>query len=329
MKDQTILITGGTGTFGTEFARYALYHHAKRIIVLSRGEHRQAEFKRQFQDEPVECWIGDVRDKDRMAWAMRCQPDVVIHAAAMKRVEVCEVNPREAKLTNVDGTANVVEAAMLADVPRVLMISSDKATSPETTYGRTKAAAEDVALGQNAYRGDGRTRISVVRYGNVLGSQGSFLETLWRARQTGAPIGITDPDSTRFWWGIESAVQFVDTVLARMQGAEIWVPKLVSSKVTALASAVAPRSPHHVIGTRGPEKTHEAMISITEGRCCWVLPDCYVLLPKTGQWWSPPPPLGSVRAADGFSYTSNDAPLSVSLESLESPSEDQPCAYPV
>ncbi len=311
LTDQCVLVTGGTGTFGTAFVRAALDAGARRVIVLSRGEHKQAELLRQMADQRLDCWIGDVRSARRLFWAMRVRPDIVIHAAALKRIEVCEANPTEAQETNVDGTQHVVEEAMLAGVPRVLVISSDKACSPETKYGATKAAAESIALGQNALRGDGPTRISVVRYGNVLGSQGSFLETILKARHTGAPLSITDLAATRFWWSIEDAVAFVGTVLDRMNGAEIWVPKLASARVVDLVQAIAPKSALVVTGMRGPEKTHEAMINPTEARYAWELPDCYVLLPKRGQWWSPEPPTDAVKVPDDFSYGSNDAPLTV------------------
>ena len=317
MIGQTLLITGGSGTFGTAFVRYALDHGARRVIVLSRGEHRQAALEQFIADARLECWLKDVSDRHDMMWAMRAKPDVVIHAAACKRVEKCEANPAFAHKVNVEGTRHVVEEAMLADIPRVLVISSDKATSPETTYGKTKAAAEEIALGQNAYRGAGRTRISVVRYGNVIGSQGSFLDTLWRCRETGASVPITDPAATRFWWSIDAAVAFVASVLTSMQGTEIWVPRIPSARLTALAAATAPQSAQHLIGMRGAEKLHEAMISPTEAAYTWELPDRFVLLPKHGQWWSPSPPAGAVKVQPAFTYTSNDSPLPVSLEVRE------------
>jgi len=305
---QTILITGGSGTFGAAMTRYALEHGAARVICLSRGEHRQAQLRHQIDDPRLETWIGDVRDRERLRWAFRVRPDVVIHAAALKRVEVCEQHSMEAVKTNVDGTRNVVEEAMLADVPTVLVISSDKATSPETTYGKTKAAAEDIALSQNAMRGSGETRVSVVRYGNVAGSQGSFIETLLRARQTGEPVRLTDPAATRFWWDIEAAVAFVADVLRDMRGAEIWIPRLPSARMDAFARALAPNSEQIVTGMRGSEKVHEAMINATESAYCWELPDRFVLLPKAGQWWSPEPPAGAVKVQAGFSYASDHDP---------------------
>lgn len=316
MKAQTILITGGSGTFGTAFIRYALDAGAHRVISLARGEHRQAELRRVIGDPRLETWIGDVRDAERLTWALRCRPEVVIHAAAMKRVESCEQEMAEAVDTNITGTRNVVEAAMLADVPRVLVISSDKACSPDTPYGITKAAAEWLALGQNAKRGHGQTRISAVRYGNVLGSQGSFLEAVLAARQSGEGLSLTDPEATRFWWHVDDAVRFVAGVLQRMRGAEIWIPALVSSTVQALVAAVAPESQIAVTGMRGAEKRHEAMVSATESRRCWQVPGGYLLLPFHGQWWSPQPPSDATLVPEGFTYTSADDPLPVRFEEV-------------
>jgi UDP-N-acetylglucosamine 4,6-dehydratase len=310
---QTILVTGGSGTFGTAFVRDALAGGAARVIVVSRGEHRQAELKRAVNDGRLECWIGDVRDRDRLRWAFRSRPDVVIHAAALKRIDSCEQNADEAIKTNVDGTRYVVAEAMLADIRKVLVISSDKACSAEIVYGTTKAAAEAAAIGQNAMRGAGSTRISVARYGNVLGSQGSFLEQLLRARQTGEPLAITDLEATRFWWDAQSAVAFVGAVLGRMRGAEIWIPKIPSARVVDLARAIAPASELVETGMRGPEKTHESMISATEVRYAWELPDSYVLLPKHGEWWSPAPPAGAVKVGSDFRYSSDVDPLPVEV----------------
>lgn len=316
MRDQTILITGGAGTFGSQFTRYALDRGAARVIVLSRNEHRQAALRAAIKDDRLECWIGDVRNPERLRWAFQCSPDVVIHAAALKRVEVCESDPDEALETNIDGTRHVVKAAMQAGIPKVLVISSDKACSPETLYGVTKAAAESAALSQNRYRGTGPTAISVVRYGNVLGSQGSFLEVLQRCALTGETVPVTDPTATRFWWTIQDAVAFVGTVLDRMRGCEIWVPKLTSASVADLIRQVAPVCPVTVIGMRGPEKRHEAMINATEAPYTYDLPDCYVILPKAEVWWGSKPLPGWTRVPDGFTFTSDRALHTEALEAL-------------
>ena len=299
----TVLITGGSGTFGLACVRQALQAGAQRVVALARGEHRLALLSQTIDDPRLETWVGDVRDRERMCWAMRWSPDIVIHAAALKRIEVCASHPAEAIKTNVDGTRCVVEEAMRAAVPRVVLISSDKACSSETVYGTTKALAEAAALGQNALRGDLPTRISAVRYGNVLGSQGSVLDTMVAARSTGQ-MPITDPEATRFWWHIDEAVRFVDETLAVMQGGEVWVPKLPSSTVAALAQAIAPDAVHRVVGMRGAEKQHEQMMSTVESYTAWELPDRFCLLPYAGQPWSPEPPAGAWPAASGVDYSS-------------------------
>lgn len=313
----TYLITGGSGTFGSAFIQAVLREGATRVISVATGEHRHAALAQRINDARLECWTGNVRDAERMREVMGVKPDVVIHAAAMKRIESCERDAEEAHKTNVLGTLNVVKAAMLADVPKVLVISSDKACSPETVYGATKAEAEALAIARNGLRGKGRTRISAVRYGNVLGSNGSFLDVLLRARQTQEPIAITDPEATRFWWSVDDAVAFVLRVLDRMQGAEIWIPSLASARVVDLAHAIAPKSQLTITGMRGPEKVHEAMINPTEARYAYRVPEGFLLLPKRGQWWSPDPPADAVAVPPSFVYTSNDDPLPVSLEGLE------------
>lgn len=317
-------VTGITGFLGRALTEALLADSSTaRIVGLSRDEHKIAAFTQCFSDPRVEVRIGDVRDKARMDEALSIRPDVVIHAAAMKRVESCEGDPDEAFKTNVVGTRNVVIAARQAGVPKVVVVSSDKAASPETCYGKTKAMAEEIALGQNAYRGTGPTRISVVRYGNVLGSTGSFLDRLWAARASGDAIAITHPDATRFWWSVEAAVGFIRSVIARMEGAEIWIPKIVSAKVADLARAIAPASEQVVSGMRGLEKTHELMISEAESRCAYEGHACYVILPKQGQWWSAQPPAESVPVPSGFTYGSGDAPMPVWFN-VES-QEDHPC----
>jgi UDP-N-acetylglucosamine 4,6-dehydratase len=319
MKAQTVFVTGGSGTFGSAFIRYALDSGANRVISFARRDHSQIELKRQIDDPRLEIFMGDVRDADRLRYALGVSPDIVVHAAATKRIETCEADPSEAMKINIDGTRVVVEAAIQARVPKVLFISSDKACSPDTPYGITKAAAEWLALGLNARVGKhDPTRISAVRYGNVLGSQGSFLEQILRVREGGA-LTITDPAASRFWWTVEDAVRFVGDVLGRMRGAEVWIPRLVSATVGDLVAAIAPRADISVVGMRGAEKLHEAMVSPTESRRCWQVPSGYLLLPYHGQSWSPRPPADAVPVPEGFTYTSADDLLPVRFEEL-------PCA---
>jgi UDP-N-acetylglucosamine 4,6-dehydratase len=318
-------ITGITGFLGRALTQALLADpNTKRIVGISRDEHKAAACEKHFSDSRLEIRIGDVRDKARLRKAMSLakRPDVVIHAAAMKRVEWCEREPEEAYKTNVEGTRNVVAAAQRARIGKVVVVSSDKAASAETCYGKTKAMAEEVALDANAY--NQRTNVSVVRYGNVMDSTGAFFHTLMKARATGEPVTITDPEATRFFWCVEDAVAFVRRVIARMSGAEIWVPKLASTTIAEYARAFAPRSEQIVSGMRGIEKRHELMISEAESRCAYELPFCYVLLPKRGQWWSPEPPAGAVPVPSGFTYGSGDDPLPVHVEVQET----QSCALP-
>lgn len=311
----TYLITGAAGTLGRSLIATLLPRESTaRIIAFTGREHRRADLQKDFRDSRLDCRVGDVRDRDRMDEAMGAHPDVVIHGAAMKRIEACEDEPEEALKTNVLGTLNVVKAAQARSVPKVMVVSSDKACSPETVYGATKAMAENLALAMNGHRGGGPTRVSVVRYGNILGSAGSFLHTLMRARETGESVPITDPRATRFWWTVEDAALFILRMIDRMEGAEIFVPHLVSSRVTDLAKAFAPKSELIPVGMRGPEKLHEAMINATEAAYTYELPECYVLLPKQDQWWSAQPPEGAVKVPDGFSYSSDQLPLDVTVE---------------
>lgn len=304
-RPTTYLITGITGSLGSALATALLADPSTaRVIGLSRNGHNQLALKRQLPDPRLECWQKDVSDRAAMMWAMRARPDIVIHAAAEKNIEKCQENPTEAHRVNVEGTRVVVEEAMLADVPKVVVVSSDKACEPVTRYGITKAAAESIAIGQNALRGKGRTAISVVRYGNVEYSRGSVWHLFEEKGRLGEPIPITHPDMTRFLWPMSEAVNFVLSVVRDMRGGEIFVPKLQGYSIAAKASEVAPDSPHEVIGLRGTEKLHEAMISADEPHV-WELSDRYVLIPDYGQWWAPGPPEGAVRVPPQFRYASN------------------------
>lgn len=313
-RPMTYLITGGSGALGTTLTAELLAKpETARVIALARHEPALVRLKSAFPDPRLEIRVGDVRDRDRLRWAFDCEIDVVIHAAALKRVEICEADSDEAYKTNIEGTRNVVQLAMRANVPKVVVISSDKACSPETVYGATKAAAEALALGQNAWRGRRPTRISVVRYGNILNSTGAFLHTVLESRHTGQTIPVTDVRASRFWWVLEDAARFVLRIAGEMQGSEIWIPKLLSARVIDLIKAVAPDAPIAEVGMRGPEKLHEAMINATESAYTYELPDCYVLLPKLGQWWSGGIPEGAVKVPAGFTYSSDQQPLPVSV----------------
>ena len=265
LLDKTILITGGTGTFGKAFIKWILKHEKpKRIIVFSRDELKQYEMKASgYDDERIRFFIGDVRDKERLIRAFH-GVNIVIHAAALKQVPACEYNPFEAIKTNVTGTQNVIEAAIDANVERVMGISSDKACSPANTYGATKALMEKLFVNGNAYASGTKTRFSCVRYGNVMGSRGSVVPMMIGQRDSKQPITITDVRMTRFWLQPQKACEIVAEALAIMQGGELFIPKIPSIRILDLKRAIAPDSENKFIGIREGEKLHEALVSEQE-----------------------------------------------------------------
>ncbi|MBI2334031.1 MAG: UDP-N-acetylglucosamine 4,6-dehydratase (inverting), partial [Chloroflexi bacterium] len=265
-KNQIVLVTGGTGSFGKKFTKILLEEkQPKKVIIFSRDELKQHEMQvGGFNDERLRYFIGDVRDRERLVRAMH-GVDIVVHAAALKQVPACEYNPMEAIKTNIMGTANVVEAALDAGVKKVLTVSTDKAVSPANLYGATKLAAEKLTIQSNAYAGGSATRFSCVRYGNVVGSRGSVVPLFLKQRSNGK-ITITDDRMTRFWLSLEQGVRFVILSIEQMEGGEVFVPKIPSTKVTDLARAVAPQAKLEIIGIRPGEKLHEMLISEDEAR---------------------------------------------------------------
>ena len=256
---RSILITGGSGAFGTAFVKYLLQQNGtpSRIVVFSRGEHRQAEMARQLgDDERLRFFIGDVRDRDRLRRAME-NIEVVIHAAALKRIEVGQYNPLEVKKTNIDGTANVVEAATDAGVARAVLVSSDKAYQPISPYGTSKAFAESLFLAANNTHGKYGPKFAVVRYGNVWGSTGSVVP-LWKSiLVTSDTVPVTDPECTRFFMRMEEAVALVYLTAATMEGGELKIPTLPAYRLGDLAEAMGARM--NVLGLPTWEKRHESM----------------------------------------------------------------------
>ncbi|HYM24976.1 MAG TPA: SDR family NAD(P)-dependent oxidoreductase [Vicinamibacterales bacterium] len=283
---RTVLITGGTGSFG-HAATQTLLESGDRVIVFSRDEVKQAEMARLFgpavRNDQLRFFIGDVRDGRRLARAFGAHPDLVLHAAALKRVESCEANPLEAIATNVLGAVNVVNAALDAGVPKVVALSTDKACAPLNTYGKTKALAESVFVRGNSYAGARPTRFSVVRYGNVIGSRGSVVPLFLEQREAGE-IRITDRRMTRFWMPIGKAVDFVFGAADVMQGGEIFVPKIPSAHVIQVAKAIAPDTPVTEIGLRPGEKLHELLISTDEGPQARDIGEYYELVPIAPTW---------------------------------------------
>lgn len=300
----SVLITGGTGSFGRSFAELVLREFGpRRVIIFSRDELKQHDMRvRGFTDPRLRYFIGDVRDPDRLRRAMQ-NVEVVVHAAALKQVPACEYNPIEAVLTNVMGGRNVIEAALDTGVQRVVMISTDKAVNPVNLYGATKLVSEKLFVQANAYRGAGPTRFACVRYGNVVGSRGSVIPLFLEQKSTGK-VSVTDPRMTRFWITLDQGVRFVAGCLERMHGGEIFVPKIPSMNIMDLVEAVAPGCTAETIGIRPGEKVHEVLISEDEARHTTELDDLYVVRPAH-PWWSNDAYPEQPRLPDGFRYASD------------------------
>jgi len=304
-KDQVVLITGGTGSFGKKFTQSLLEEkQPKKIIIFSRDELKQHEMQvHGFNHPSLRYFIGDIRDRDRLIRAMH-GVDIVVHAAALKQVPACEYNPMEAIKTNIMGTANVVEAALDAGVKKVMTISTDKAVSPANLYGATKLAAEKLTVQSNAYAAGTATRYSCVRYGNVVGSRGSVVPLFLKQRESGI-VTITDERMTRFWLSLEQGVRFVIRCIEQMHGGEVFVPKIPSTKVVDLARAIVPNAKIDIVGIRPGEKLHEALISEDEARNTVEREDMFVVIPTDPLWERNVTYDGNPLPA-GFRYTSDN-----------------------
>ena len=261
-NNKNILITGGTGSFGKKYTKILLTeYNTNKIIIYSRDEFKQYEMSQKFNDRRMRYFIGDVRDGKRLRKAME-DVDIVIHAAALKHVPVAEYNPMECIKTNVNGAQNVIDAAIEAEVEKVIALSTDKAAAPINLYGATKLASDKLFVAANNMVGSKKTRFSVVRYGNVIGSRGSVIPFFVKLIKEGAKeLPITHPDMSRFLITLEEGVRFVLKNFERMKGGEIFVPKIPSMKIVDLAKCLAPDVPHKIIGTRPGEKLHEVMIT--------------------------------------------------------------------
>lgn len=277
---QSILITGGTGSFGKKYTETLLKRYKpKKIIVFSRDELKQYEMQQTYNDSCMRYFIGDVRDKERMVQAMN-GVDYVIHAAALKQVPAAEYNPTECIRTNITGAENVIHAAIKNNVKKVIALSTDKAASPINLYGATKLVSDKLFVAANNIVGQGQPRFSVVRYGNVVGSRGSVVPFFQKLVQEGASeIPITDESMTRFWITLQQGVDLVLKGFYRMYGGEIYVPKIPSIRITDLAEAVAPGIPHKVIGIRPGEKLHEKMVPKDDSYRTYEFEDHYVITP--------------------------------------------------
>ena len=316
-KDQVILITGGTGSFGKKFTEIMLKEfHPKKLIIYSRDELKQHEMRAGgFNHESLRYFIGDVRDRERLRRAMH-GVDIVVHAAALKQVPACEYNPMEAIKTNIMGTSNVVEAALDAGVKKVMALSTDKAVNPVNLYGATKLAAEKLVVQSNAYAGADVTRYACVRYGNVVGSRGSVVPVFLQQRKTGK-VTITDARMTRFWLSLEQGVHFVIRCIEQMHGGEVFVPKIPSMTVADLGRAIAPQAKIEIIGIRPGEKLHEVLISEDEARTTIELDDMYVVQPAEAMWFVYDWKSKGKSLPDNFRYASNTNTQWLDIEGIK------------
>jgi UDP-N-acetylglucosamine 4,6-dehydratase len=315
LKGKSLLVTGGTGSFGQKFVDLVLRTSPEidRLIVFSRDELKQHDMALKLRDPRVRFFIGDVRDGERLLRAFN-GVDYVVHAAALKQVPACEYNPLEAVKTNIMGAANIINAAIDRGVKHVLALSTDKAVNPVNLYGATKLCAEKLFVQANSYSGFTGARFSCVRYGNVVGSRGSVIPVFLEQREKGT-ITITDRRMTRFWITLEQGVQFVLNCLGKMHGGEVFVPKIPSMNIVDLADAIAPGCQVDVTGIRAGEKLHEVLVSTDEARHALELPDMFVIQPAHAWWkienWKDGKPL-----PDGFTYTSSTNPEWLSVDEL-------------
>ncbi|MBI1920060.1 MAG: UDP-N-acetylglucosamine 4,6-dehydratase (inverting) [Geobacter sp.] len=287
LRGKSILVTGGTGSFGKKFVETILAEHPgiERLVIYSRDELKQFEMAQQFSDaefRQLRYFVGDVRDRDRLLRAME-GIDIVVHAAALKQVPACEYNPFEAIKTNIIGAQNVVEAAIDKGVKQVVALSTDKAAAPINLYGATKLCSDKLFIAANNFKGKHDIKFSVVRYGNVMGSRGSVIPFFLKKRHEGV-LPITDERMTRFNITLEEGVNLVLYALENMWGGEIFVPKIPSYKITDVAEALAPNSEKKIVGIRPGEKLHEEMITMTDALCTLEFDKHYVILPSIRQW---------------------------------------------
>ena len=318
LNDKSILLTGGTGSFGMEFVRTVLQNYKpRRLIIFSRDELKQFEMVQHFSPQVYPClryFIGDVRDADRLRRALR-RVDIVIHAAALKQVPAAEYNPAEAVKTNIGGAVNLIDACIDTGVSKCIALSTDKAVNPVNLYGATKLCSDKLFIAGNHYSGYEETLFSIVRYGNVMGSRGSVIPLFLKLRETGR-LPITDPEMTRFWLEIHDGIQFVLTSLASMEGGEIFIPKIPSMRVVDLAKAICPDCELDVTGVRPGEKIHEIMIPAEEARNAREYDKHYVIYPINRNLDHWPSARKGAHLPHGFEYKSNTNTWWISKEQL-------------
>jgi len=323
LTNKSILITGGTGSFGNAFIPMTLEkYNPKQIVVYSRDEMKQWEMAQRFEHDPrVKFVIGDVRDQEHLSRTLN-GIDYVVHAAATKIVPTAEYNPFECVKTNINGATNLIDACIDRGVKGVVALSTDKASNPINLYGATKLASDKLFVAGNAYAGDHDTRFSVVRYGNVMGSRGSVIPFFIKLKETGE-LPITDPKMTRFMISLEEGVELVWHAFDDMQGGEIYVKKIPSMNITDVAKAVSEDAKHKIIGIRPGEKIHEQMIGPEDAPHTYEYEDHYKILPAIYNWSSDPERnKGGVKVAEDFVYSSEINQEWMSVEDLQSWIED-------
>ncbi len=303
LDNKVVFVTGGTGSFGRAFIKRTLEKaKPKKIIIFSRDEWKQSEMAKEFAHPCLRWFIGDVRDRNRLFRGME-GADIVIHAAALKQIPVCEYNPFEAIKTNVIGAENVIDAAIDLGVKQVVALSTDKAVNPINLYGATKLCAEKMFVQGNTYAATHKTRFSCVRYGNVVGSRGSVVPLFKEQREKGL-LTLTDKEMTRFWITLKESVDLVATALTQMNGGEIFVPKIPSMKIVDLAQAMAPGVKIKDIGIRPGEKLHETLITEDEAPYTWEFPGYYVIQPLF-RWWGDGKEKKGKKVSEKFCYRSD------------------------
>lgn len=303
LENKTFLVTGGCGSFGQKFTEIILReYNPKSVRIYDNRELAEVEMERKFKDSRLRFFIGDVRDRNRLERAMN-GVDIVVHAAALKHVPICEYNPIEAVKTNIDGTVNVIDAAIDRGVEKVMAISTDKAVQPVNLYGVTKTAAEKLIVQGNSYTGGKNPIFSCARYGNVIGSSGSVIPLFLEQKKNGE-ITITDERMTRFWVTLEQGIRFVIHSIELMKGGEIFIPKIPSMKIVDLADVIAPEAKKKIIGIRPGEKLHEILLTNEESRHTKEF-DNYLVIEPEYPFWDENNFKDGGQLLDGFEYVSN------------------------
>jgi len=315
LENKTILITGGAGSFGQKFAEIILKeYNPKSVRIYDNRELAEVEMERNFKDSRLRFFLGDVRDKGRLFRSIS-GADVVVHAAALKHVPICEYNPIEAVRTNMEGSINVIDAALDNGVERVMAISTDKAVRPVNLYGATKMAAEKLFVQGNSYAGSAKTVFSCTRYGNVLASSGSVIP-LFLSQKDRGEITITHKDMTRFWITLDEGIRFVISCIERMKGGEIFIPKIPSMKIIDMADTIAPEATKKVIGIRPGEKLHEILLTREESSHAKEFKKYFIVEPEYS-FWDKSNHKDVNNLPEGFEYTSNKNKIWITKEQMK------------